>query len=142
MKYAVSVLSAAVIAACLVMSAFGQTPPASAPATTQAENKSPVADGATPVKLADGFGFTEGATCNKDGDIYFVDQNNNRIHIWTFDKDPANTDPLKGKLSTFMDPSGRANGMCFDPDGNLIACADEKNELWSITPDKKVTVLI
>ena len=26
--------------------------------------------------------------------------------------------------------------------GNLIACCDEHNELWSIAPDKKVTVLI
>src|SRR6185369_9551934 len=29
-----------------------------------------------------------------------------------------------------------------DAKGNLIACADEKNELWSITPDGKHTVLI
>jgi gluconolactonase len=47
-----------------------------------------------------------------------------------------------GKLSTFLQPAGRANGMYFDARGNLIACADEKNELWSIAPDKKVTVLI
>jgi gluconolactonase len=32
--------------------------------------------------------------------------------------------------------------MYFDAKGNLIACADEKNELWAITPGKKVTVLI
>ena len=30
----------------------------------------------------------------------------------------------------------------FDANGNLIACADEHNELWSIAPDKKVTVLV
>jgi gluconolactonase len=41
-----------------------------------------------------------------------------------------------------MQPSGRANGMMFDAQGNLIACADERNELWSIAPDKKVTVLV
>ena len=46
------------------------------------------------------------------------------------------------ELSTFMQPSGRANGMYMDAKGNLIACADEKNELWSIAPDKKVTVLV
>ena len=35
-----------------------------------------------------------------------------------------------------------ANGMCFDGQGHLIACADEKNELWSIdVATKKVTVL-
>ena len=32
--------------------------------------------------------------------------------------------------------------MCFDAQGNLIACADEHNQLWSIAPDKSVTVLI
>jgi gluconolactonase len=47
-----------------------------------------------------------------------------------------------GKLSTFLQPSGYANGMYFDAQGNLIACADGHNELWSITPDKKITVLL
>jgi gluconolactonase len=41
-----------------------------------------------------------------------------------------------------MQPAGRSNGMYFDSKGNLITCADEKNELWSISPEKKVTVLI
>jgi len=31
--------------------------------------------------------------------------------------------------------------MYFDARGNLIACADEKTELWSITPDGQHTVL-
>jgi gluconolactonase len=48
---------------------------------------------------------------------------------------------LDGKLSTYLQPAGRANGMYFDASGNLIACADEKTELWSIAPDKTVTVL-
>jgi len=48
---------------------------------------------------------------------------------------------VDGKLSTFLQPAGRANGMYFDAHGNLIACADEKTELWSITPDGKHTVL-
>ena len=37
-----------------------------------------------------------------------------------------------GKLSTFLQPCGRSNGLCFDAKGNLWACADEKNELWRI----------
>jgi gluconolactonase len=32
--------------------------------------------------------------------------------------------------------------MFFDRQGNLLACADEKNELWSIAPDGKWTVLV
>jgi gluconolactonase len=41
-----------------------------------------------------------------------------------------------------MENAGRSNGLSFDPKGNLLACADEKNELWCISPKKKVTVLI
>ncbi len=91
-----------------------------------------VAPGANLEKLASGFAFTEGPTCDKAGNVFFVDQPNNRILEWS----------TTGKLSTFMQPSGHANGMMFDANGDLIACADEHNELWSITPDKKVTVLV
>ena len=48
---------------------------------------------------------------------------------------------VDNKLSTFLQPAGRTNGMYFDSQGNLIACADEKNELWSIAPDGKASVL-
>ena len=91
-----------------------------------------VAPGAKLEKLAGGFAFTEGPTCDKNGNVFFVDQPNDRIMEWSVD----------GKLSTFMQPSGYANGMMFDASGNLIACADEHNQLWSITPDKTVTVLV
>lgn len=91
-----------------------------------------VAPGAVLQKLAGDFQFTEGPTCDPAGNLFFVDQPNDRIMEWSAD----------GKLSTFMQPSGYANGMCFDRKGNLIACADEHNELWSIAPDKTVTVLV
>ena len=94
--------------------------------------ESVIAPGAKLEKLAGDFLFTEGPTCDRNGNLFFVDQPNNRIMEWSAD----------GKLSTFLQPSGYANGMCFDANGNLIACADEHNELWSITPDKKVTVLV
>jgi len=49
---------------------------------------------------------------------------------------------VDGKLTTFLEPCGRSNGLCFDAKGNLIACADEQNQLWSIDPAGKVTVLV
>jgi gluconolactonase len=101
-------------------------------ASAQGGTESVIAPGAKLEKLASDFEFTEGPTCDKDGNVFFTDQPNNRIMEWSVD----------GRLSTFMQPTGRANGMYFDANGNLIACADEKNELWSIAPDKKVTVLI
>ena len=91
-----------------------------------------IAPGAKLEKLAGNFAFTEGPTCDTNGNVFFTDQPNNRIMEWSVD----------GKLSTFLQPAGRANGMYFDAQGNLIACADGHNELWSITPDKKVTVLV
>ena len=95
-----------------------------------AEN--PIAPGATLQKLAGDFAFTEGATCDKNGNVFFTDQPNDRILEWSVD----------GKLSTFLQPAGRANGMMFDAKGNLIACADEHNQLWAIAPDKTISVLI
>jgi gluconolactonase len=90
-----------------------------------------IAAGAKLEKLAGDFKFTEGPTCDAQGNVFFTDQPNNRILKRGVD----------GKLTTFLQPAGRANGMYFDHAGNLLACADEKTELWSITPDGKHTVL-
>ncbi len=91
-----------------------------------------IAPGAKLEKLAGGFKFTEGPAADADGNVFFTDQPNDRILKWSID----------GKLSTFLEPCGRANGLCFDGKGNLWACADDKNELWSIAADKKVTVVV
>ncbi|MBP7731671.1 MAG: SMP-30/gluconolactonase/LRE family protein [Bacteroidales bacterium] len=91
-----------------------------------------IPQGAEVIKLAGNFAFTEGPAADKHGNVYFTDQPNDRIMIWT----------LKGELITFMQPAGRSNGLFFDKDGNLWACADEKNELWKITPDKKIEVVV
>ena len=77
------------------------------------------------------FKFTEGASVDKQGNVFFTDQPNDKI--WKYD--------TNGKLSLFMDKSGRANGTYFDKKGNLIVCADENNEIWSIDRNKKITVL-
>ena len=47
-----------------------------------------------------------------------------------------------GKLSTFMQPCGRSNGLCFDAQGNLWACADEKNEMWRIDVKTKAKTVV
>ena len=87
---------------------------------------------AKPELISSQFSFTEGPAADKQGNVYFTDQPNNKI--WKYGTD--------GKLSVFMDKAGRSNGMYFDNTGNLITCADEKNELWSISPQGKVTVLL
>ncbi|HKI69679.1 MAG TPA: SMP-30/gluconolactonase/LRE family protein, partial [Verrucomicrobiae bacterium] len=90
-----------------------------------------VAPGAKLEKLSSEFKFAEGATCDARGNVFFTDQPNNCIMEWSVD----------GKLTTFLQPAGRANGMYFEQNGDLLACADEKTELWRITPDGKHTVL-
>jgi gluconolactonase len=91
-----------------------------------------VAPGATVERLAGGFEFTEGPTCDAEGNLFFTDQPTDRILKWS----------AEGELSTFLQPAGRANGLYFAPGGDLIACADEKNALWTIAPDRTVTVIL
>ena len=91
-----------------------------------------IAAGAKVEKLAGDFKFTEGPAIDAEGNIFFTDQPNDRILKWS----------VEGKLSTFLQPCGRANGLYFDLKGNLLACADENNQLWSIDPAGKVRVLV
>ena len=98
-----------------------------------AQDASPVVEGAKLTKLAGGFKFTEGPAPDADGNVYFTDQPNDRILKWSTD----------GKLTTFLEPCGRSNGLCFDKHGMLWACADEKNELWKIdVKTKQKTVVV
>ena len=91
-----------------------------------------VEPGAAVEKLPGEYEFTEGPACDALGNVYFTDQPNDRIMRWSAD----------GELSTFLKPAGRSNGLYFDKKGNLLACADEKNELWSIALSGKATVLV
>lgn len=90
-----------------------------------------VADDGKVEKLADGFIFTEGPAVDADGNVFFTDIPNSRIHRWSTD----------GKLSTFRENTGRANGLFFDRDGNLLCCEGGARQLTSVSPDGKVTVL-
>ena len=94
----------------------------------------PVAPGAELKLAADGYKFTEGPAADAAGNVYFTDQPNDRILKWSVET---------GKTDDFMKPAGRSNGLYFDRDGQLLACADEKSQLWRIDPEtKKVTVIL
>ena len=100
---------------------------------SKAQDSPVIANGAKLTLISNQFTFTEGPATDIDGNVYFTDQPNNRI--WEYSAD--------GKLSLFMEGTGRSNGMFFDSDGNLITCADKNDQLWSIDPStKKVTVLV
>src|SRR2546425_12653472 len=99
----------------------------------QAADVGLIADGAKVEVLSEGYSFTEGPAVDRDGNVFFTDQPNDRIVKYNV---------ADGSFSHCLKPAGRSNGTFFDNAGNLLACADEKNELWSISPDKKVTVLV
>jgi gluconolactonase len=113
-------MSLVVVAGCLAATA---SPAADSPV---------IAPGAQLEKLADDFKFTEGPAADAEGNVFFTDQPNDRILQWS----------VGGKVSTWMQPCGRSNGLCFDAHGNLWACADEKNELWCIDLKGKATVVV
>lgn len=76
--------------------------------------------------------FTEGPAVDKRGNVFFTDQNHDKIYRW---------DAKTGNVTLWLTGTGRANGMEFDDDGNLIACADMHGELWKIRPNGSHQVL-
>ncbi len=103
-------------------------------ATTPLHAQIPSAPGAELKLVADGYKFTEGPAVDPSGNVYFTDQPNDRILKWT---------AATNQVETFLEPAGRSNGLYFDREGKLIACADEKSELWRIDPaTKKVMVIL
>ncbi len=82
-------------------------------------------------KVATGFKFTEGPAVAPNGDIYFTDIPNNKIHVWS----------TKGSLSTYLENTGGANGLLFDNNGNLLVCEGGNRRLVSINPKTKTTIL-
>jgi len=90
-----------------------------------------VAPGAEVKKLADGFKFTEGPAVDKQGNVYFSDIPNSKIHKWSID----------GKMSLHRKETGRANGLFFDDEGNLLACEGGARRVTSQSPSREITVL-
>jgi len=90
-----------------------------------------VAAGAIVKMEATGYAFTEGSSVNREGQVYFTDQPNDKIYIW---------DEYKG-ISQFIGKSERSNGTYFDKNGDLLACADLDNKLVKFTPKGEMIVL-
>jgi len=80
---------------------------------------------AVPEKVADGYKFTEGPALGPDGCIYFTDIPAELI---------LKFDPESGETSTVKEQSGKANGLMFNHDGDLIACMHAARALssWSV----------
>lgn len=85
-----------------------------------------------PTLLSTQFSFTEGPAADKEGNVYFTDQPNDKIYFW---------DWKSNQIELFLDKTGRANGTYFDKNDNLITCSDDNGEIWKISKDKNIEVL-
>jgi gluconolactonase len=116
------------VLAILVLKTEAQTDSANAK-----KESSIIANGATIQLISNQYSFTEGPAVDKKGNVFFTDQPNDKIYKWN---------AATGEVTVFLQGTGRSNGMMFDRKGNLVTCADEHNQVWSITPHGKVTVLL
>lgn len=82
-------------------------------------------------KLAGDFKFTEGPAVDAKGNVYFTDLRQHMILAWTIDE----------QLDTIRENSGRANGLYFDKNGNLLVCEGEKGQITSISPTGEHTII-
>jgi gluconolactonase len=86
-----------------------------------------IAKGAKVTKAAGGYAFTEGPAVAPDGRVFFTDQPNDKIDVWS----------ENGTITTFLHPCERSNGMYFNKKGELVACADLHNRLVVFSMDGK-----
>lgn len=74
-----------------------------------------------------GFAFTEGPAEDDQGNLYFTDIPNERIHKVD----------SKGKLSVFRDKSGHANGLMFHPKKRELYACEMDGQLVALSLDGK-----
>ena len=101
------------------------------PGVTTAQDNLLVAPGTTVERIASGFGFLEGPAVDPNGKLFFTDIPNERIYQWS---------PQDG-VTVFRERSGRANGLRFDSDGNLLVCEMGNRRVTALDPRGVVTVL-
>jgi gluconolactonase len=92
-----------------------------------------VADNAKLTKIADGFKFTEGGARDSEGNVFFTDIPNNRIHKW---------DAATNKVSTYFEDSGGANGCWVVGEGQLFVCQGANRAIAVITTSGKLKVVV
>lgn len=81
--------------------------------------------------VSEGHKFTEGPAVDRNGNVFFTDIPNNRIHKITPD----------GKVSVFKEDSGAANGLMFGADGRLYACQNGRKRIVAYAPDGTETTI-
>jgi len=82
--------------------------------------------------VSSGHKLTEGPAVDEDGNVYFSDIPNNRIH---------KIEHASRKVSVFKDNVGGVNGLMFGPDGRLFACQQGRNRIAAFDKSGKESVI-
>ena len=96
------------------------------------EPLSVVVAGAEPQQVTDGFRFTEGPAADLDGNVFFTDIPNHRIHRW---------DASSNEVSLHRSDLNEPNGLIFDAEGRLVICEMGRRRLIREEQDGQLSVL-
>jgi len=110
--------------------------PAPITANPEKKSKQPVvrevlAEGAEWQLVGTGYRFTEGPTANAEGEVFFSDIPNHRIHKVGRD----------GNVTVFAENTGGANGLKFGADGRLFAAANGRKQIVAYESDGQSKVI-
>jgi gluconolactonase len=81
--------------------------------------------------VGEGYKFTEGPAVDRQGNVFFTDIPNNRIHRAGVD----------GKVSVFKEDTGETNGLMFGADGRLYGCQTGRQRVVTWTMDGAESVV-
>ena len=84
------------------------------------------------IRAHTGFQFTEGPAADLQGNVYFTDVQQNRIHKVD----------IPGQLSTFLENSQGCNGLMFDGRGRLIACQGGPGRIIAVDVSTKAIEVV
>jgi gluconolactonase len=109
--------------------------------STSRTGRSVVAPGARLAKLAGGFEFAKGPTCDAEGNVFFTDQPNDRIMHHTMPQEGQHVYFLpadRRQLVRVADDLQKPNGIVGTPDGKTLYVTDisaGKTYRYGIAPD-------
>jgi len=83
-------------------------------------------------QVTDGYKFTEGPAVDRQGNVFFTDIPNNRIH---------RIDARSGKVTIFAKNTSRTNGLMFGADGLLYGCRNGDQQIVSYAANGSLTVI-
>ena len=93
--------------------------------------QSPVSENTKVELIQSGFSLAEGPFWHPDGYLLFSDVANNKIYKWT----------EENGIAEYLSPSGNANGITMDINGNILICQHSARQVGRIEADKSITPL-